>query len=340
MKGILLTKPFEISVSELPEAILPTDGEPMVLVRTLTAGICGSDISAYRGTSPLVSYPRIIGHEATGIIEEAAPETGFKKGDFVAVEPYINCGDCYPCSKGRTNCCNNIKVIGVHADGSMREVFAHPARLIHKLPEDIDPVKAACIEPLTIALNAVHRLKLTEGEKVVVFGAGTIGHLIAKAALTVGAVPLVADMVQERLDLLEKEGIATVNTKEDDLLAVVEKFTDGRMAECAAEATGAEPCIRAALDCVAHTGRVALTGWPHGEISLNTALITRKDLDIVGSRNSCGEFPLATQLIYEGKVNVDAIITKVVPFEGLAQAVIDQSEHPGEFLKIVGDARL
>lgn len=333
MKSILLKKPFEISVAEIEDKKCP-EGE--VKVEILSMGICGSDVAAYKGTSPLVTYPRVIGHELVGRVIEVKGEADFKIGDMVALEPYIYCGVCYPCSIDRTNCCENLSVLGVHRDGGMCEKFCHPIHLTHKV-EGISLEKAAIIEPLTISLHAIHRLDVKVGEHVLIFGAGPIGHLAAQAAMVDGGIPIVVDIVDERLKLAESVGVEfTINSAKEDLIKRVSEITNGRMAECVVEATGAAPCVRASIDVVSAAGRIAFVGWPHEEILLPTAIFTRKELDLRGSRNSKGEFPLAIELIREGKINVDPIISEVVSFDELPEAVVKLAENPGKYLKIVG----
>ena len=176
MKGIKLEEPRNVDCVELEK---PVPGPGEALIRIVTAGICGSDIGAFRGTNTLVSYPRIIGHELAGIVEEIPADNpkGLKPGDKVIVDPYIYCGECYPCSIGRTNCCTSLKVLGVHIDGGMAEYFCHPADMLVKMPEDMDWTDAAMAEPLTISLHGIHRGGLKAGEYCAIIGAGPIGLL-------------------------------------------------------------------------------------------------------------------------------------------------------------------
>ena len=186
MKAINLSEPWKIAVKELEKPV-PKEGE--ALIRVISAGICGSDIGAFRGTNNLVSYPRIIGHELAGIIEQVPEDNpkGFKVGDKVIVDPYLYCGHCYPCSIGRTNCCTSLHVLGVHVDGGMAEYFCHPADMLVKMPEDMTWTDAAMAEPLTISLHGIHRGGLKAGEYCVIIGAGPIGLLAGMIAQAYGA---------------------------------------------------------------------------------------------------------------------------------------------------------
>ena len=132
MKTVCLKSPGDISLVDIPAQ---QRGENEVLIKVRSAGICGSDIGAYKGVNPLVSYPRVIGHEVAGeVVEVAADESEFKVGDRVILEPYVYCGKCYPCSIGHTNCCENLTVRGVHIEGGMAEYVSHPRGLLHKVP--------------------------------------------------------------------------------------------------------------------------------------------------------------------------------------------------------------
>ena len=206
MKAIKYEKPWDVACVEMDK---PVRKKGEALIKIMTAGICGSDIGAFRGTNGLVSYPRVIGHELAGIIEEIDEDNpkGFKVGDHVIVDPYLYCGHCYPCSIGRTNCCTDLHVLGVHVDGGMAEYFCHPADMLVKMPEGMDWVLAAMAEPLTISLHGVHRGGLKAGEFCAIYRAGPIGLLAAMVAEAYGAHAILIDVVQERLDFGKELGV-------------------------------------------------------------------------------------------------------------------------------------
>lgn len=334
MKAILLEKPWEIGVTEVEQRPLKP-GEALLKIKA--AGICGSDLGAFRGKNGLVSYPRIIGHELAGeilSIPEDNPK-GLKVGDHVVVEPYMYCGECYPCSVGRTNCCNNIQVLGVHTDGGMAETFAHPAKWLVKVPDDMPWELIPIAEPLCIALHGIHRLGLKAGEFIAISGAGPIGMLVAMAALAYGAEPIMIDMVEERLEFARELGVKyIINLKTDDLLEKVKEFTNGQMAQCALEASGANSAIRSTLDIVCHAGRIAFTGWPTKDTALPTEMITRKELDLLGARNAYKEFEEAVELIYTGKVDARKILTKVISIDEAPDTIRDIEKNPGDYMKV------
>ncbi len=334
MKALYLEAPGKVYIKEIEDNPCPSS---YAKVKVLAVGICGSDISAYKGTSPLVIYPRIIGHEVVGEIIEIDPSGNFQIGDKVILEPYVYCGTCYPCSIGRTNTCENLKVLGVHIDGGMAEYICHPMELLHKLPEDMPYEELVMVEPLSISLHAIHRLKLKESEHIVIFGAGQIGNLAAQVSLYLGAIPIIIDLIDSRLEIAKKVGISFIlNPQKDNIIQSIKDITDGRMAECVIEATGSSSAIRSTIETSAYTGRIAFVGWSDREVSLPTSMITRKELDVYGSRNSVGEFPEAIELIKNRKVNVEPLISKVVSFDELPEYLECLAKNPGLYLKIIG----
>lgn len=333
MKSVRLKQPGEIAMVDIPVQ----RREPgQILIKVRSAGICGSDIGAYKGINPLVSYPRIIGHEIAGeVVEVPDDETTFVPGDRVILEPYVYCGKCYPCSIGHTNCCENLTVRGVHIEGGMAEYVSHPGHLLHKVPAGIAWHLVPMAEPLVIAMHAIKQAETRAGEHVVITGAGQIGLLAAQYALTLGAIPIVVDPVDERLALARLLGAAhTINPVAADAVTAIHGITRGRMAEVVIEASGDARAIRGAIDYVAYAGRISLVGWPKGDIPLPTALVTKKELTIRGSRNSVGQFPESLRLIAEGKVNVAALLTRTVPINEVPAIVADIAAHPENYLKV------
>lgn len=335
MKAVNLSQPGNIELinKEMP---VPKPGE--ALIRIMTAGICGSDIGAFRGTNNLVSYPRIIGHELAGIIESVPEDNpkGFKVGDKVIVDPYLYCGHCYPCKIGRTNCCTSLHVLGVHVDGGMAEYFCHPADMLVKMPDDMSWTDAAMAEPLTISLHGIHRGGLKAGEYCAIIGAGPIGLLAGMIAEAYGAHAILLDLVQERLDFAKELGIEyIINSGKEDPEARIREITGGEMAHQVMECSGANAAIRSSLDYVSHAGRITLTGWPKTETPLPTDAITRKEIDIRGARTSAGEFEEAIELIYTKKVDIAKILTKTISIDEAPEVIRDIEKNPGNYMKVV-----
>jgi len=333
MKAVKIEKPYEIDVVDIDKK-KPEDGEALLKIKS--AGICGSDIGAFRGANQLVSYPRIIGHELAGeVISIPKNKKGIEAGDKVIVDPYLYCGECYPCKIGRTNCCENLKVLGVQTDGGMSEFFTHPAEMLHKVPADMDWDLIPLAEPLTISLHGLHRGELSKGEHVVINGAGTIGLFAAMAAQEYGAIPILLDLVQDRLEFAKKLGIKyVINIVEEDEIQKILEITDGRMAEVVLEASGANQAIRNTLEQVSYAGRIVLTGWPKDSTLIPTGMITKKEVDIRGGRTSVNEFEEAIDLIHNKKINAEEVLTKVVELNEVPETMEDIEKNPGDYLKV------
>lgn len=331
MKAVYLKAPHDISIREIEK---PAFREGYALIKIKSIGICGSDIGAYRGANPMVSYPRILGHELAGVIEEIGDNPkGFHVGDRVVVYPFLHCKNCYPCSLGKVNCCETLQCLGVHTDGGMTEYLLHPNDLLFPLPENVPWELAPLAEPLAISLHGLHRANLRAGEHIAVNGAGTIGLLAALAALAFGATPILIDPVEERLAYARDMGVP-YTAKPEDAMSLLREVTKGRLAEVVLEASGANSAIRACLDMASNAGRIVLTGWPKTETTLPTNLITSKELDVLGGRNSTFEIGEALELIGNGKVNVRAVLSKVVKLDEVPEAVCELSDYPGRYLKI------
>ena len=335
MKAVKLEKPWEVACvnTEMPQ---PKEGE--ALIKIVAAGICGSDIGAFRGTNGLVSYPRIIGHELAGEVI-SIPENnknGIKVGDRVVVDPYVYCGHCYPCSIGRTNCCTDLKVLGVHIDGGMQEYYCHPADLLVRIPDDMTYVQAAMAEPLTISLHGIHRGRLKAGEYCAIIGAGPIGLVAGMVAQAYGAHAILLDLVDERLEFAKSIGIEhVINSSKEDAVEAIRKITNGTMAQQVMECSGANAAVRGTLDYVSNAGRITLTGWPKKETSIPTDIITKKEIDIRGARTSAREFEEALELIRTKKVDMTKILTKTISVDEAPETIIDIEKNPGKYMKVV-----
>lgn len=333
MKAVKINKPYEIDIVDIDRKE-PKEGEALLKIKS--AGICGSDIGAFRGANQLVSYPRIIGHELAGeVLSIPENNEGIEVGDKVIVDPYLYCGECYPCKIGRTNSCENLEVLGVQTDGGMVEYLTHPADMLKKVPNDMEWDLIPIAEPLTISLHGLHRGGLKAGEHIVINGAGTIGLLAAMAAQQYDATPILLDVVQDRLDFAKKIGIEhIINITEKNELEEISKITDGRMAEVVLEASGSNQAIKNTIEQVSFAGRIVFTGWPKESTLLPTGMITKKELDIRGGRTSVNEFEEAIDLIYNNKINARAVLTKIIDLDEVPKTIKDIEKNPGNYLKV------
>ncbi|MDR1519592.1 MAG: alcohol dehydrogenase catalytic domain-containing protein [Planctomycetota bacterium] len=335
MKAVCLEEPHKIRVKELPDPVL-ADGQALVEIKL--CGVCGTEVGGYKGVSPVVKDPVLgVGHEAVGVVKAIGENAGgFRVGDRVSLEPYITCGECHSCREGRRNNCVSLQTCGVHRPGMMATLFAHPVQLLHRIPDEMSWERAVMIEPLSIGVHANHRAGVKEGERVLVAGAGPIGILAALVARAYGALPIIADPVEERLDVCRRLGFDLLcDNSREDLPGFLLKVLDSSLPSVAIDCSGAVPAVERLADCVRHGARVVFVGWPKAACSVDVSRYIRKELNLLGSRNSNHEFPESIELIAGGKVRAAELITSIVPLDEAPELIRSLAESPGRHLKAV-----
>ena len=309
MKTIILEKPEVFSLVETAAPGEPAAGNALVRVRRV--GICGSDISAYKGKHAFLKYPRILGHElGVEIVAIGANDRGLAVGDRCAVLPYLNCGVCSSCLRGRPNCCLDLKYFGVHIDGGMRELIEVPLQNLYK-SSTLSFETLALVEMLTIGAHAVGRAGLEVGEAVLVLGAGPIGLSVIQFALQAGARLLTADVSPQRLAFCRRylPGGDCLEAR-DDLLPQLEAQLAGELPTVVFDATGSAESMKKAFQYVAHGGRLVFVGVVKGDICFNDADFHLRELTVMSSRNSTGEdFAQTIRLLETGQIDVATWIT-------------------------------
>ncbi len=335
MHQVVLQAPKEVRIDNT-DAVSSAAGQ--ALVRLRSAGICGSDLAAYRGTSPQVTYPRVLGHELLVDVLQCADRAELV-GQRAVVDPMVHCGHCRACRMGRSNCCANLQVMGVHVDGGLQELIAIPPQRLHPVPAALPDDVAVLAEPLTIAYHAVQRSGIEAGESGVVFGAGTIGLLIAQLLVRArGCRALVIDVDEKRLSVAQALGATPLAGDEDVLTEAVAQATNGEMAGVVFEATGNAVCAGMTTSLVAHAGRIVLIGWQKRPVELDTVALMRKEIDLLGSRNSVNAFPAVLRLLADGMIDTNSLITHRFGMSetGAALALLDAGEEHA--LKILVEA--
>jgi L-gulonate 5-dehydrogenase len=334
VKGVVTRGPFDVVVVDLPA---PEPAPSEALVRIERVGVCGSDVSFFKGSHPYRVYPRVQGHEAAGrIVAFGGDETnGLAVGDLVAIEPLLACGACYPCRIGRSNCCTSLRVLGAHVDGTFREAAVLPVGLLHPAG-DLDADLAALCEPVSIAVQAVARGDIGPADRVVVFGAGPIGASICLAAADRGARVLCVDLLPSRLALARAFGAErTVEAGAEAVEAVVSEWTDGEGPSVTVDAVGTPAVIRQACTVVANAGRVVIVGLSEQEVSLPVIDFTRKEMTILGSRNNAGRFRDAVALVGRHRGRIGAMITHRYPLDRVPEALAFATKQPGAVEKVM-----
>lgn len=287
MKYIVCEKPGEFLMKE-KEAPVRKEGEALLKINKV--GICGTDIHAYGGNQAFFSYPRILGHElASEVLEIGENARGIKAGDKVVVMPYVSCGKCIACRNGKTNCCTNITVLGVHGDGGMQEQITVPADIL--LPaNDLSNDQMAIVEPLAIGAHAIRRANIKTGETVVVVGCGPIGIGIMKLAQIEGAKVIAVDMNDQRLAYAkDKIGVDYIVNAGNDPAAVISEITNGDMATAVFDASGNKFALEAGPSYMSHGGRFVLVGLSKGELTYLHPAVHSKEMTLMCSRNATTE---------------------------------------------------
>jgi len=334
MRAFLIDRPGESSLVDVPE---PAIGKRDVLLGVRTVGFCGTDLSTFRGVNPLVSYPRIPGHELGCTIEAlgAAVPTEYRVGQNVLVHPYQNCGQCSACRQGRPNCCRENQTLGVQCDGGMTERLAVPFDRLYT-SDKLALREMALVEPLTIGYHAVMRGRVAAGDTVGVFGCGAIGIGVIAAAASKGATVIAIDVADEKLSLAQKVGAKhSINSAREDLHATLQRFTDREGPRVMIEAVGLPATFRAAVEEVAFAGRVVYIGYSKQPVEYDTRHFVQRELDVLGSRNALpDDFRAVIAYLESGLLPVDDVITKTVPLADAGQALADWDAHPGAICKI------
>ena len=337
MKAIKISKPGELLLSEI-EAPHPADGE--VLLQMQYVGFCGSDLSTYLGKNPMVEYPRIPGHEISGVIKELGEGVpgDFAVGDAVTAVPYTNCGTCPSCRRGRSYACRENQTLGVQRDGAMQEYMTVPWQKILPAPK-LNELELAMVEPLTVGFHAIQRGRVEESDVVMVLGCGMIGAgAIAGAALR-GATVIAVDIDEHKLELAKDLGAKfTINSLTSDLHLELLGLTSGDGPDVVVEAAGNPLTYRAAVDEVAFTGRVICIGYAASEVSFATKLFVQKEIDIMGSRNATQEdFKAVISYLEKHSFPLDLMITEKVKPENAGRALKQWAGNPGKVMKILVD---
>jgi len=317
MRTIICQNPGEM-IMHKREA--PTSfGEKDVLIRVKRIGICGTDLHAYGGNQPFFQYPRILGHELSGIVESVGGNVQtLDIGDQVTVIPYMHCGDCIACKNGKTNCCTKMQVIGVHIDGGMTEYLVLPESHILKVNE-LSLNAAAIIEPLSIGAHAVRRAQIQKGDRVLIIGAGPIGLGVARFAKLQGARTIMMDISKERL-AFAKEWTGCdqvlIAGNEFELVKELMSINEGDLPAAVFDATGNKHSMMSAFNYVSHGGKLIYVGLVKDQITFNDPDFHAKELTLMGSRNATIEdFQYVIDCMNQGNIDIDTYITKKIRFE-------------------------
>jgi 2-desacetyl-2-hydroxyethyl bacteriochlorophyllide A dehydrogenase len=307
MKAVVCREPFQLELVSRPE---PHPGEGEVLLRIKRVGLCGTDYHIYGGRHPFLVYPRVMGHELAGEVVSAPAGSALQSGQLVAVNPYLACGQCVACRRGKPNACVNIRVLGVHTDGGMCELMTAPeSAVIDAAGLTYD--QAAMLEFLSVGAHAVARASLASDDRVLVVGAGPIGIAVALFARLGGAQVTLVDTRSTRLDFArDRLGFDGVVPAGPDLGGALADLTGGEMYNVVFDATGSIAAMNQSLHFVAHGGAFVLVGVASGDLVFPDPELHKRETTLLASRNALArDFDFVANAIRGGQIPTGALHT-------------------------------
>jgi 2-desacetyl-2-hydroxyethyl bacteriochlorophyllide A dehydrogenase len=303
------------------------------LLKIKRVGICGTDLHAYKGQQAFFTYPRILGHELAAEILAVDENDKLKVGDRVAVIPYINCEECSACLAGKSNCCERLKVYGVHTDGGMQEVINFPTRLL--IPtNDLSFDEIAIVEPLAIGAHALRRASVKPGQTIVVLGCGPIGMGIIQLAKVIGATVFAIDVNEHRLTVAKEEF-------EADHIAlpspeIFRQINQGKLAHIVFDATGNKKAIEGGLEYMQHGGTMVMVGLTKGELTFHHPSLHAKETTLMNSRNATREdFEFVLNVLRKKRFNTEAYISNKVSYDAILTEFDAWSAPDSKEIKVV-----
>ncbi len=322
MKALVLKEYRQFALEDFPVPALQP-GE--VLVRVRACGICGSDVHGMDGSSGRRIPPIVMGHEAAGVIAEIGNAvSGWKKGDRVTFDSTVSCGDCWYCRRGEINLCDNRRVLGVSCGeyrrhGAFAEFVAVPQRILYCLPDNLSFEQAAMVEAVSVAVHAVERTPLTLNASVAVIGTGMIGLLVVQVLRARGCGQIIAvDLDEGKLKLAARFGATqTIQLEESHFQKGTPRFTSG--VDAVFEVVGLPATVKMAIESVRKGGSVTLVGNLKPQVEIPLQAVVTRELTLIGTCGSAGEYPACLDLIASGKVNVTDFISATPPLEEGAQ---------------------
>jgi L-iditol 2-dehydrogenase len=340
MRALLLENYNELTLKDVS---IPELGPEDVLIRVKACGICGSDVHGYDGSTGRRIPPLIMGHEAAGVVHSAGRDVqSFRPGDRVTFDSTISCGACRFCAAGAVNLCEKRQVLGVSCgeyrrNGAFAEYVSVPARIVYALPDEFSFSHAALIEAVSVAVHAAKITEILPGSTTVVIGAGMIGLLSVQAFRHFGCVRVFAvDVDETRLKMARDLGATdTFIGSGAEIVSRVLDVTDGRGAEIAVEAVGAQVPISTAIECVCSGGTVTLIGNVSPSVEIPLQRVVSRQLRLLGSCASAGEYPECISLMQSGAIRVEPLISAVAPLSDAARWFERLHAHEPGLMKVV-----
>jgi 2-desacetyl-2-hydroxyethyl bacteriochlorophyllide A dehydrogenase len=334
MRALVIGRPGEV---EVDTRSVPTLVDGSVLIRVRTVGFCGSDLNTFRGLNPLVSYPRVPGHEIAGVVEAVGVDVPvpLAPGTEVTVLPYTACGKCSACRRGRINTCRNNQTLGVQRDGALTEHIVVPWQSVLRA-EGLGRRELALVEPLAVGFHAVARGGIVARDVVAVVGTGAVGLGAVAGAARLGATVIAVDVDDRKLAMARRAGAShVVNSQTMPLHDRLQELTDGHGPDVVIEAVGLPETFLAAVSEVAVAGRVVYIGYAKAPVSFDTTQFVRKELDVLGARNATVEdFRAVMDLLLARHFPVSDAVTRVVSMGDAPEALRAWDSEPAAVTRI------
>jgi threonine dehydrogenase-like Zn-dependent dehydrogenase len=333
MKALIMKKPGEAVVESVSDPVL--QGQD-ILLKVRMVGLCGSDLNSFRGKNPLVTFPRIPGHEvAATIVKGSKQYPALAEGTDVTMSPYTSCGKCASCLRKRPNACQFNQTLGVQRDGALSEYIAMPAVKLY--PANLSIKELCLVEPLTVGFHAAVRGRVTKQDSVAIFGCGGVGLGAVAASHFRGARTIAIDVDGDKLKIARQAGATdTIDSSREPVHEKLLELTDGLGPDVIIEAIGLPETFRAAVEEVAFTGRVVYIGYAKEPVAYETRLFVQKELDILGSRNALPEdFVQVIRLLENRLFPVEDAVSTIVKIEEAPDLLRAWTESPARFTKIM-----
>jgi threonine dehydrogenase-like Zn-dependent dehydrogenase len=329
----VIDRPGEAQVIEMER---PAADPKLATMRVRRIGLCGSDLTTYLGKNPMVTYPRIPGHEVAATLEHVpANDLGLKAGMNVTLSPYTSCGKCTSCRQGRFNACRYNETLGVQRDGALMDFLSVPVEKIYAAPLPLEEL--ALVEPLTVGCHAVARGLVTAKDTVAVYGCGGVGLGAVAAAAFRDARVVAIDIDDKKLAIAKDCGARElINTTREDVHARLQEISGGHGPDVIIEAIGRPDTYRVAVEEVSFAGRVVYIGYAKENVSFETRLFVQKELDIRGSRNALPEdFREVIRMFEQKRFPTAEAISATVPLDEAPAILRAWSENPAAYTKIM-----
>lgn len=336
MKAFVITEPLKAQWNNIEQPTNP--GSQEVIIKVKAAGICGTDVHIWHGKHGAVTFPRIPGHELVGeVLEVGSDVEHVKVGDRVAVDPVVSCGQCALCKSDKHNICHQVKCLGVQTEGGFTEVIKVSADRTFVFSNEVDWDVAALVEPFSIAAQIGERLRLDANDKVLVVGAGTIGLAVLQTIQGIyGAATIVADISAKKLEMATDMGAkAVVNPKETNAIEKAAEIWDNQGPTVVIDAVGNTKILKDLCMQALPGTRIGVIGFMADELAIPPVEITKRELELIGSRMNNNKFPDVLRWFKEGKVDAAKLISHKYKFTDIEKAFDVIDKQPDEVCKVI-----